>query len=65
MMIFDTAKNSNYKVIFDMDDDILDFFKKNGIDYDVLISGKKYLDLILTKIMRKVLNELLKFNNFI
>lgn len=28
MMIFDTAKNSNYKVIFDMDDDILDFSKR-------------------------------------
>jgi len=47
---YDTAKNSDHKVVFDMDDSVDDFLKKDNLDYEDMVGGEKNnTNSILTK----------------
>ncbi|WP_202704435.1 DUF6531 domain-containing protein [Flavobacterium sp. UGB4466] len=47
---YDTAKASNHKVIFDMDDSTSDFLKTDNLNYDEMVGGEsKNMNKILTK----------------
>ena len=47
---YDTAKASDHKVVFDMDDTTQDFLKKDNLNYDDMVGGEsKNMNKILTK----------------
>jgi len=47
---YDTAKKSDYKVVFHTDDSVNDFLKTNTLDYEEMVGGEsKHTDKILTK----------------
>lgn len=47
---YDTAKASNHKVVFDMDDSTSEFLKQDNLNYDDMLGGEsKNMNKILTK----------------